>query len=398
LRARYVDASVLASVPGLAWLLARCLWLGLRPASARRPEPAIPLWRVATAALPRAARLRLLRWLLAGLALIYALVSVSSNSPVDVIYAVMEGATKLTHGVLPYGHMPGDVVHGDTYPILSYAFYAPLALVAPVRSDWDSVDLALGAGVVAVLAVALALALAGRAWRPRGRGGRDAESALCTALTWLAFPPLLITASTGTTDTVLAALLVFTVLAWRRPAACAALLSAAAWFKLAPAALLPIALARARGRERARALATMAAVSAPMVALVLGLGGLHGASLMAHAIGFQFSRGSPQSLWAALGITAVQPVGQAAVLAVVAAAALRSWRESAFAADRRRISALAAAVLIGLQLTADYWAFLYVVWVVPLLCLSVLEHPQPSPEPALARVGRARLLTDGAPA
>src|SRR5579871_2072804 len=56
LRARYVDASVLAAVPGLAWLLGRCLWIGLSPASARRPDPApaIPLWRVATAALPAA--------------------------------------------------------------------------------------------------------------------------------------------------------------------------------------------------------------------------------------------------------------------------------------------------------------------------------------------------------
>ena len=35
----------------------------------------------------------------------------------------------LVHGTLPYGHMPGDVFHGDVYPLLSYAVYAPLALV-----------------------------------------------------------------------------------------------------------------------------------------------------------------------------------------------------------------------------------------------------------------------------
>ena len=81
--------------------------------------------------------------------------------PVDVIYAVMEGATKLIHGVLPYGHLPPGVIHGDTYPILSYALYTPLALVAPVSSLWDSVD---GGLAVAVLA-----ALVGRLGRASGR-------------------------------------------------------------------------------------------------------------------------------------------------------------------------------------------------------------------------------------
>ena len=36
--------------------------------------------------------------------------STFARSARDFIRAVMEGATKLLHGLLPYGHMPGDVI------------------------------------------------------------------------------------------------------------------------------------------------------------------------------------------------------------------------------------------------------------------------------------------------
>ena len=42
------------------------------------------------------------------------------------------------------------------------------------------------------------------------------------------------------------------------------------------------------------------------------------------------------------------------------------------------MAALAVAVLIALQLAANYWAFLYLVWVVPLLGLSLLADPSPA--------------------
>ena len=95
--------------------------------------------------------------LLVVLALVYVMVGVSSPDAVDVIYAVMEGATTLIHGVLPYGHLPPGIIHGDTYPILSYALYTPLALVAPVSSLWDSVDGGLAVAVLAALVAAWAV-------------------------------------------------------------------------------------------------------------------------------------------------------------------------------------------------------------------------------------------------
>ena len=38
------------------------------------------------------------------------------------------------------------------------------------------------------------------------------------------------------------------------------------------------------------------------------------------------------------------------------------------------MAALCAAILIGIQLSADYWAFLYLAWVIPLIGVSVLSE------------------------
>jgi hypothetical protein len=390
LQYRYPSASVLAAVPGLGYLLGRCAWVALGPAREPR-SPTTSLFELATPSLNPARRVRLLRILLLVVALIVTTVGVGSQDAVDVIYAVMEGATKLLHGVLPYGHLPGDVIHGDTYPILSYALYSPVAALAPVSSTWDSVDLALGVAVLAALASAEALLRAVGAGLPLLRSSRDPQRELAGlrgAIAWLAFPPLLITVSTGTTDVVLAAMLVFGVLLWRRPGISSGLVAAAAWFKLAPAALIPLWLAPLRGRRLAAAAGAVAAVSAAMVALLVWLGGIHGPAAMIHAISFQFSRASPQSVWSVLGIEGLQPLMQAGLVALVAGAAVRLRRDSALSADRARIAALAAAVMLGLELSADYWAFLYVIWVVPLIGLSVLAEPVGAPAAEPSRPGR----------
>ncbi|MEA2159123.1 MAG: hypothetical protein QOD66_1503, partial [Solirubrobacteraceae bacterium] len=138
-------------------------------------------------------------------------------------------------------------------------------------------------------------------------------------------------------------------------------------------ALVPIWLAPLRGRRLLTSAGAMLGFSLAMLALVVAIGGTAGLVEMARGLGYQFQRGSPQSLWAALGAQWFQPIGEAAVLALVAGACYRLRRDPALA-TREGIAALAAAVLLGLQLTANYWAFLYVVWVVPLMALSLLAE------------------------
>ena len=391
LQRRYLDASVVAALPGLGYLMLRCAWVGLGPGRGT-PAPSTPVFEALTSELDAAARVRVLRVLAVAMALVFVMVGVSSPLPVDVIYAVMEGATRLIHGVLPYGHMPGDVIHGDTYPLLSYVAYMPLAALSPVSSTWDSVDLALGAAVAATLAGAGALfrAVAGAARAGASRRTPEAEAAgLRAALIWLSFPALLITVSTGTTDVVLAVLLLFAVLLWRRPGASCAVLALAGWFKLAPFALVPVWLAPLRGRRLLAGLLALAGVSLAMLALLVRFGGGGGPAAMAHALAFQFSRGSPQSLWTVLGVGWLQPLAQAGAVALIAGGSVRLWRDPELAADRVRIAALAAAILLALQLVADYWAFLYVAWVVPLMAISLLGEPAPHARRAEASAPQA---------
>lgn len=370
---RYVSVSLVEVAPGLVYLLARCAHRALGPA---REEPvSTPLLAAIAPGVDPARRVRWLRTALIVLGLVFVMIGVSSTDPVDVIYAVMEGATRLVHGVLPYGHMPPGVLHGDTYPILSYALYTPLALLSPVNNLWDSVDAGLAVAALAALVGAWALFRVTAGPRARRAGTRPVEveeAGLRAALAWLAFPPVLITASTGTTDVVLAAMLAVAVLLWRRPTWCNGLLAVAGWFKFAPFALLPVSLAPLRGRRLLGAIGAIVAVSAVSLGILLALGGLSGPSAMAHAVAYQFSRGSLQSVWTALGIERLQPLGQACVLGLIAGAAVKLRQEPELGRDRARMAALTAAILIGLQLAADYWAFLYVVWVVPLACSALL--------------------------
>ena len=207
-------------LPGMLYLLLRCACRrsGRRGGTA----PSTPLLVAITPGLDPARRVR---WLRGAADRAGARVRDGRRQladAVDVIYAVMEGATKLIHGVLPYGHMPPGVIHGDTYPILTYALYTPLALVAPVHATYGTRSTA-GSRVAVAGGAASALGgvqarrrrrAAGPARRDRSRSRRPG----CARRSrWLAFPPLLITASTGTTDVVLAAMLAIAVLLWRRP-------------------------------------------------------------------------------------------------------------------------------------------------------------------------------------
>ncbi len=372
---RYLSASMLAAAPPMIYLLLRCGLIAFGPE--RPPVPSRPLLAALTPGVDPGRRVRWLRWLLVVVAIVFVMVGAGSPNAVDVLYASMEGATRLIHGVLPYGHLPPGVIHGDTYPILTYVLYTPLALLAPVNTTWDSVTGGLALAVVAALVAAAAvfLTVAGRARSGSPRPPEVEEAGLRAALAWLAFPPLLITVSTGTTDPALAGMLAIAVLLWRRPALCSGVLAAAGWFKFAPFVLVPVALAPLRGRRLIGALVAIAIVSLPLLGLLFALGGVDGPSAMLHSVSYQFTRGSMQSVWGALGIAGAQPFGQACVLGLIAASLVWLRQQPHRASDRRRMAALCAAILIGLQLSADYWAFLYLAWLMPLIGSSVLAGP-----------------------
>jgi hypothetical protein len=140
----------------------------------------------------------------------------------------------------------------------------------------------------------------------------------------------------------------------------------------------------------AGALAAIALVSLPLIVLLVALGGVGGPAAMVHSVSYQFTRGSMQSVWGALGVAGAQPFGQACVLGLIAASVVWLRQQPHRASDRRRMAALCAAILIGLQLSADYWAFLYLAWVMPLIGASVLAGPAAAEvlgEPTAAAAG-----------
>src|SRR6185437_10566013 len=333
--------SVVSGYVPLAYLCARCAWR----ATHDEKTPASPLVE------------RIPAHYIAAAAILLAFMAVGSSGAIDVGFASTAGATLLLHGTLPYGHIPADVVHGDTYPLLNYVLYLPAAVIAPVRDAFDDTSGALLVGLAAALLTAIAM-----------------KSSRLT-LAWLCFPPVVVAVAAGTNDLLLA-LAIAAALAYSSRSILA--LTAGAWIKLAPVALLPIWLVRTRGKN----LTSAAALTTALTASLLILGGPGAFEDMLHALSFQFSRGNAQSAWSMLGIEALQPIAQATVIAGIAWATTR--------ADRINLAAASGAILAALQLTAGNWTYLYVVWLFPALAFALLS--------AGAAPGRATRTTRTRPA
>ena len=295
-----------------------------------------------------------------GAALALVLLSIPGGLVSDVGFASLAGATTVLDGSLPYGNLPlGELVHGDTYPLLAYLAYVPAALASPVHDGFDGLEGALYVATAFALLGALALGAPGRPAAgdrvPRvppgddrrlerlercGRGEPSSRARSRSA---------------------------------RTPARSTAALAVAGWVKLGPLALIPLWVARYRDRGVARAVAGAAAVTAVLAAAVVALGGPGGFADMAHALSFQSERGSPMSVWGLLNMPAAQIAFQAAVLTGIALAAIQVWRDRTLAADPRRMAALAAAVLLGVQLAANHWSATYLAWVFPLVAVALLS-------------------------
>jgi hypothetical protein len=104
--------------------------------------------------------------------------------------------------------------------------------------------------------------------------------------------------------------------------------------------------------------------------------GLH--TFYERTIAYQAGRDSPFSIWGQVGI---EPL-RITILSIVGGLSI------AFAFWPRRksltqVAALGAALLIGLQITAEHWFYLYIVWFYPLLLVAMAtlgeEGGVPSP-------------------
>jgi hypothetical protein len=77
-------------------------------------------------------------------------------------------------------------------------------------------------------------------------------------------------------------------------------------------------------------------------------------------------------------------VFQAAVIAAVAGITLRVWSDRGLATDPRRMAALGAAILLAVQLAANFWTYTYLAWAFPLIAVALLTPSRP-PAPSASR-------------
>jgi hypothetical protein len=369
LNARLVVASVVVATPALAYLFARCGLIGLGRSSSPGGGDAMPLYDRLTAGWPAAQRLRVLRLVTGATALAFLMITLTSTGESDVAAASLSGATDLIHGRLPYGHIAEGIVHGDTYPLLAYVFYVPGALWMPVTDAFSDLSGALPITAAAALAAAWGL------HRLADRLASSPTAGLRGVLAWLAFPPVLLAASGGSNDVVLAALVVWLFVLAVAAGPSSLVLAAACWTKLVPLMLVPVWLARLRGRELLAALVALVGVSALLAACLLVLGGTGAVRDMVDGLSFQFQRASFHAPWRPFGLGWVQVLLQAALVALLAVAVVRARRDQRLAgasADLARLAGLAGALLLGVQLTANYWTWAYLPWAFPCIAAALL--------------------------
>jgi hypothetical protein len=312
--------------------------------------------------------------------------NVEDSNVVDVGYASVVGADRIMHGEELY--VDNDV-HGDTYGPVTYIAYIPFEAVFPTDGVWDNVPAAHAAAITFDLLVIIGLMLLGTTLR-RGRPGR--ELGLAMSFAWAAYPFSLLALQENTNDLLIAALLVFALAALRSPPGRGALLALGAAAKFVPLAIAPL-LATGTGERRGRAWLgfTLAFVAVCVAATTPYIpdGGLR--EMYDTTIGFQLGRGSPFSLWALHPwldwLQTVLKIGAAGLAVLVAFVPRRR--------EARQVVALAAAVMIAVQLPAVHWFYFYLVWIAPLVIAAVMSayngttelkgRPAPADYPAEAR-------------
>ncbi len=295
---------------------------------------------------------------------------------------------RITHGEPIYANFPNDVSQGDTYGPVNYLAYVPFERIWPWSGTWDDLPAAHGAAVFFDLATFALLFLLGRRIRP---GPAGTKLAATLAFGWAAYPYTAFALLSNSNDTLVAMLLVATLLVLARPAARGVLAALATLAKFAPAVLVPMLVTyRPAGPVTAGdppppAVAKASSGAVPPTAPPAGATFVIAFVLTAFAlllwpaidpglstvwdrtIAYQAGRDSPFSIWAQL--PSLEPL-RIAILASVAALSLafafRPKEKQLF-----QVAALGTALLIGLQLTMHHWFYLYIVWFYPLLLISM---------------------------
>jgi hypothetical protein len=374
--------TTVVAVIGLAYIAARLLYAGFRPAA--RAEPLIPL-------LPAT-------WLVVGLLAVlgvrYAYIATDREVAFDVGLASVRGADRIGNGEGVYGDVPrtgpysdhGTHPNLDTYGPVAYLAYVPFEQVFPWgggnigEPGYDDPDAAHVAAITFDLLVIVGLFLLGMRIRP-GPGGRILGLALAYA--WASYPYTLFELRFSFNDSLIALLMIGAFLALRSAPGRGALAALAGLTKFAPLVLTPL-LATGTGERRGRSwLLFAAAFVAVSLAVLLPLmpdGGL--SELWDRTIGYQDSREGRYTFWSHYpGLGWLQTIAQVAVAVLAVALAFVPRRRSMI-----QLLALGGGLVAALELTLSFWFSAYLIWFAPLAlaalfaCYRTAESSAVAPE------------------
>ncbi len=360
-----IEASVALVYPVLAYVFLRMLIAGFRPVETR------------DRLLPLAPRGLLVAGIVALVGFHTAYVA-TEGKVIDVGLAGVIGADRLVDGDEVYGPgaSSGMPIRGDVYGPVNYVAYVPFEQAFPWSGEWDAVSAARAAALGFELLTALTLFALGR----RVRAGPDGTTlGIALAYAWLAFPFTMYTLGSSFNDSLVALLVVCCLLVLSSPPARGAVSALAGLTKFGPLVLAPL-FAAGHGERRARPLVLFTigflAVAALVTVPLLPHGGFR--ELYDRTLGYQASRGSPFSVWGqAPSLHFLQTVSKVFALGLAVAFFFVPRRRSTV-----QVAALAAALLIAVQVTANHWFYPYVVWFAPLV-LVVLFAQRRGPEPAV---------------
>ena len=338
-----IGISAPLAYPALLYVLARMLWEGARRRERRGSlVPHVPL-----------------NVLFGGLVFLVGFrigLNLLDSNVIDVGYSGVIGADRIVDGDPLYdGEFSPDNQSGNVYGPFAYLVYVPWEQLFPWSGAWDDLPAAHAAAITFDLATLAGLYVLGR--RLQGR-----ELAVALAYAWVAYPYSLFALATNSNDTLIAALVVWALVAASRPAMRGALIAFASAAKFAPLAIVPL-FARLGGPRRYG----LALVVALVVVVVPFLpdGGLR--DFYDTTLGFHAGRGSPFSVWGLEpGLDWLHTVTKVCVAALALGLAILPGHR-----DPVQVAAFAAAALIGLQLAAVHWFYLYIVWFAPLVLAAI---------------------------
>jgi hypothetical protein len=384
--------------PGLVYLLARTAWIGIRGRPPRTSRPLWPVWVLAAATV-------FLAGFKVGL-------NVRESNVIDVGYAGVIGAQRISHGQSPYGHFPvedslkacgpadryGEIRdriqangrcesandRGDTYGPVAYLTYLPGYWIYGWGGKWDHLHASHFTAVAFDLICLLGLGLAGRRF-----GGTQLGVTL--AFAWAAYPFTQYVSNSNTNDSIMPAFLILGFWLVTSPWARGAFSALAGWTKFAALVVAPLwATYPEFRRSRRTALAFAGGFALATVAsfwiLLLEPSPLHAARVFwDRTIPPQVNRESPFSIWdwrqyhAGLPDLAwLQKVLEALLIAAAAAVAFIPRRKSPL-----QLAALTGALLIGFELVLTHWFYLYLPWFFAFVAYAVLAA-EPAPISARA--------------